>query len=95
MEGPDVFTQKVLYGLKQSPGRWFERLAEFPFTRLGLHRIHADLNIFVTSERVRGPIITTFVHDNIFALCGNGIISRIKRELAAAFYMVDIGPLAF
>lgn len=85
-----------MYGLKQSPRLWYERLAEFLFTQLGLHRIHADHSIFVTSEGVRGPIITTFVDDpNIFAPRGSGIISRIKSELAAAFDMVDMGPLAF
>lgn len=40
--------------------------------------------------------MTTFVDDlNIFALPGSGIIQQIKRELAAAFDMVDRGPLAF
>ena len=88
--------KKALYGLKQSPRLWYERLAEFLFTKLGFQRIHADHSIFVTNEGVRGPIITTFVDDlNIFAPRGSGIISRIKSELAAAFDMVDMGPLAF
>lgn len=88
--------KRALYGLKQSPRLWYERLAEFLFTKLGLQRIHADHSIFVTNEGVRGPIITTFVDDlNIFAPRGSGIISRINSELAAAFDMVDMGPLAF
>ena len=82
---------KALYGLKQSPRLWYERLGEFLFTQLGLHRIHADHSIFVTSEGVRGPIITTFVDDlNIFAPGKSGIMLRIRSELAAAFDMVDI-----
>lgn len=88
--------KKALYGLKKSPRLWYKRLAEFLFTQLGLHQIHADHSIFVTSERVCGPIITTFVDDlNIFAPRGSGIISQIKSELAAAFDMVDIRLLTF
>ena len=88
--------KKALYGVKQSPRLWYKRLAEFLFTKLGLHRIHADHSKFVTSEGVRVPIITTFVDDlNMFAPRGSGILPRIKSELAAAFDMVDMGPLAF
>ncbi len=88
--------KKALYGLKQSPRIWYERLANFLFTKLGLHHLHADHSIFVTDQGVNGPIITTFVDDlNISAPCGSGIISRIKSELTTAFEMVDMGPLAF
>lgn len=88
--------KKALYGLKQSPRLWYERLAEFLLTKLGLYRLHADHSIFVTSQGVQGAIITTFVDDlNIFTPAGSGIMKRIKGELASAFDMVDIGPLAF
>lgn len=51
---------------------------------------------FVTTKGVQGPIITTFVDDlNIFATSGSGIMQLVKKELAAAFDMVDMGPLAF
>lgn len=67
--------------MKQSSRFWYERLAEFLFTKLGLHRLHADHSIFVTTEGVRDPIITTFVDDlNIFAPPGSGIIQRIKES---------------
>ena len=50
----------------------------------------------MTLQGVERPIITTIVDDlNIFAPAGSGIIKRIKEELAAAFDMVDMGPLAF
>ena len=74
----------------------YERLAEFLLIKLGLHQLHVDLSIFLTSQGVQGPIITTIVDDLIiFAPKGSKIIKRIKEELAAAFDMVDIGPLAF
>lgn len=82
--------------MKQSSRLWYKRLAEFLFTKLGFYRLYADHSIFVTTEGVRDPIITTFVNDfNIFAPPRSGVIQRIKKELAAAFDMVDMGPLAF
>lgn len=45
---------------------------------------------------MQGLIITTFIDDfNIFASPGSGIIQQIKREPAAVFDIVDMGPLAF
>lgn len=63
---------------------------------MGFHQIYLDHSIFVTNERVHGPIITIFINDlNIFAPHGNGFISQIKSELVVIFDMVDIKPLAF
>ena len=88
--------RRALYGLKQSPRLWYERLSNFLLTKLGLHRLHADHSIFVTPQGVQGPIVTTFVDDlNIFTPAGSGIMKRVKEELAAAFDIVDMGPLAF
>ncbi len=88
--------KKVLYSLKQSPRLWYKRLAEFLFTKLGLYQLYVDHSIFVTSQGVQGPIITTFIDDfHIFALVGSGIIKQIKGKLASAFDMVDMEPLVF
>ena len=88
--------KKVLYGLKQSPQLWYKRLANFLFTKLGLHRLHADHSIFATDQDIKNSIITSFIDNlNIFALLGSGIISCIKSELTTAFEMVNMGPLVF
>lgn len=88
--------KKALYVLKQSPRLWYKHLSEFLFTKLGLYRLHADHNIFVTSQGIQGFIITTFIDDfNSYAPAGSGIIKQIKRELAAVFDMLAIRPLAF
>lgn len=50
----------------------------------------------MTLQDVQEPIITTFVNNlNIFATAESVIMKRIKTELAIAFDMVDMGPLAF
>lgn len=85
-----------MYSLKQSYHLWYEQLAKFLYTQLGLHQIHTDHNIFITNEGVYGPIITIFIDDlNIFVSRRSGFISQIKNKLAALFDIVEMGPLAF
>ena len=87
---------KALYGLKQSPRLWYERLSGFLLEKLGLARIHADHSIFIIKADLNGPIMSTFVDDiKIMGIKGSGFIKRVKAELAAAFSMVDMGPISF
>lgn len=87
---------KALYGLKQSPRLWYERLSGFLLQKLGLSRINADHRIFITTAGLDGPIVSKFVDDiKIIGPKGSGAIQRVKAELAAAFSMVDMGPISF
>lgn len=87
---------KALYGLKQSPRLWYERFSMFLLERLGLKRIHTDHSIFVSAAGLKGPVLSVFVGDiKIMAPKDSGIISRVKRELTAAFSMSDMGPISF
>lgn len=40
--------RKGLYGLKQSPRLWYERIAQYLFEKMGLKQLHADHGIFAT-----------------------------------------------
>lgn len=87
---------KALYGLKQSPRLWYKRLSNFLLQKLGLSQIKADHSIFVTKAGLNGPVVSRFVNDiKVMALKKSGIIQRVKAELAAAFSMVDMGPINF
>lgn len=57
MEKPSLSLWKgiKLYRIKQSPQLWYERLANFPFTKSGLHRLYADYNIFATDQGSNTP----------------------------------------
>lgn len=86
----------ALYGLKQSPRLWYERLSSFLLEKLGLRRINADHSIFITSAGLNGPIVSTFVDDiKIMGIKGSGFIERVKAELTSAFQMADMGPISF
>lgn len=87
---------KALYGLKQSPCLWYERLANFLLKKLGLKRINANHNIFVTKTDLDGPVISTFVYNiKIMAPKDSGMIERVKFELSFAFSMIDISAISF
>lgn len=87
---------KALYGLKQSPRLWYEQLSSFLLEKLGLSRINANHSIFITQYGLKGPVVSTFVDDiKIMGPKGSGVIERVKVELAAAFEMVDMGPISF
>ena len=87
---------KALYGLKQSSRLWYKRPSAFLLEKLGLSRIHADHSIFITKTGLNGSIVSTFVDDiKIMGIKRSGFIERVKAELAAAFSIVDMGPISF
>lgn len=87
---------KALYGLRQSPRLWYERLSGFLLEKLGLACTHADHIIFITKAGPNGPIVITFVDDiKIMAPKESGFIQRVKAELIVAFSMMDMGSISF
>ena len=87
---------KTLYGLKQALRLWYEKLSKFLLEKLGLKQINTDQSIFVTPLGINVPIVSTFVDDiNIIGVKESDYIKRVKRELAAAFEMVDMRPINF
>lgn len=87
---------KAFYGHKQSPRLWYKRLSDFLLKKLRSTRINIDHSIFVTLAGLNGPVVSTFVDDiKIMAPKNSAIIARIKAKLAAAFSMVEMGPISF
>lgn len=87
---------KALYVLKQSPRLWYESLSAFLLEKLGLKRTPANHSIFISEAGLNGPIVSTFVDDiKIMGPKGSDFIGKFKAELAAAFSMVDMGPISF
>lgn len=55
-----------------------------------------DHSIFITLAGLDGPVVSTFVDNiKIMALKDSGIIAQVKSKLAAAFFMVNMGPISF
>ena len=72
---------KVLYGLKQSPRLWYEKLFAFLLEKLGLRRTHANYNIFLNKVGRNSPIVSIFINDiKIMGTKESGFIGRVKAE---------------
>lgn len=86
---------KVLYGLRQAPKLWYKRLFRFLLEKLGLQRINVNYSIFISSAKINRPIVSTFMNDiKIIEVKDFGVITRVKRELTAAFKMADMGSIS-
>ncbi len=84
------------YSLKQALRLWCKRLSKFLLEKLSLKQIKADQSIFITPLGINGPILNTFVEDiKVMGVKESCHIKMLKRKLAAAFEMVDIGAISF
>jgi hypothetical protein len=82
---------RALYGLKQSPRLWQEKLRS-ELGKLGYKPLQSDHCLYTTDQGIGGITIITHVDD--FLLIGPCInaINKLKLALAKVFSMKDLGP---
>lgn len=85
---------KSIYGLKQSPRAWYERL-ESEMVRWGFTRCESDHSIFTRGKGESLVIVTVYVDDLIITGPSKEGISATKQELSGVFRMVDLGDLNY
>eukprot|EP00253_Pinus_taeda_P024341 PITA_24341 len=85
--------KKTLYGLKQDPQAWYERIDNY-LMKLGFTRSEADLNLYFKVENDRSLILVLYV-DNLFLIGEDPLIHQCKRELASKFEMKDPGLMHY
>ena len=79
--------KKDLYGLKQEPRTWYERIDIF-LTSSGFTKSKADSNLYYKVEEWNLVILLLYV-DDLFVIGGDGLITNTKRNLAVEFEMKD------
>ena len=87
--------KRSLYGLKQSPRAWFERLTKF-LKGQGYNQGQSDHTLFTkTSTRNELSVLIVYVDDMI--LTGDDVeeMGRLKRNLAREFEIKDLGDLRY
>lgn len=52
---------KIFYSLKQVPRVWYKRLLKFFLNKVGLPQIIANHNIFISSAKMKWPVVSTFI----------------------------------
>jgi hypothetical protein len=104
MEQPEGFTHegehivcklhKSLYGLKQSPRAWNQKLDAF-LKRIKFTRSDADFNVYVAQVEDVKFFIVIYVDDLILVCNNKDKLLQVKEELSQKFEMKDPGNLHF
>lgn len=86
--------QKTLYGLKQSPRAWFERIDTY-LQELGYASLHADSNAYVKQEGTNFLALAIYVDDIILLSSSMRMIYELKEQLRRTFKITEAGALAY
>src|SRR4051812_30273091 len=86
--------QKVIYGLKQAPHAWFQRLSSF-LLRFGFVQCRANHSLFIYRSYSAIMLLLLYVDDII--LTGNqlSLLSSFVHTLGKEFELSDLGPLSY
>lgn len=79
--------RKSLYGLRQSPRMWNEKLDSF-LREIGFVRCEFDFGVYVN---VAGRVIIGVYVDDLALVGSTDAVARIKSKLAGRFDMSDLG----
>lgn len=85
--------KKSLYGLKETPRTWYERIGSY-LMMLGFMRSDVDPNLYFKVEKDR-PLILVLYVDDLFLIGNDPLIHQCKRELASQFEMKDLGLIHY
>jgi hypothetical protein len=86
--------KKSLYGLKQSPRQWYQKLHE-TFLDLGFKRCPSDNSIWVWAKDKVKVIIPVYVDDLTLACNNLDALTELKSKLQSKFEMRDLGELKY
>ena len=84
---------KSLYGSKQAPKTWYDRIDSF-LSNLGFAKSKVDSNLDYKVEE-GNPMIRLLYVDNLFVTGTDGLIIDTKRNLATEFEMKDLGMMHY
>jgi hypothetical protein len=85
---------KSLYGLKQSPRAWNQKLDAF-LKNIEFMRSEADFSVYVAQVGDVKFFIVVYVDDFILVCNDQNKLLQIKEELTQKFEMKDLGELHF
>jgi hypothetical protein len=86
--------KKSLYGLKQSPRAWYQRIDMF-FTHEGFSRSQADHSLYIKRTGEYLLIVIIYVDDLIILASNGNILKWLKSRLENEFEMSDLGELHY
>jgi len=86
--------KKSLYGLKEAPQAWYQRLTDYVST-LGFFRSTSDHSFFIYRQGTILAYILLYVDDIILIASSDVIRKSIISLLSSKFAMKDLGVLSY
>jgi len=93
-KGKVLKLKKSLYGLKQSPRAWFDRLRR-AMCNMGYKQCNSDHTMFYHHSRGHVTILAVYVDDMIITGDDTLEITRLKCNLSKEFEVKDLGQLRY
>ena len=86
--------KKDLYGLKQSPRAWYDRLTHYLLNR-GFKRGYADQTLFVKNDEAYLLVAQVYVDDIVFGATIDARATEFSKEMKKEFEMSMVEELTF
>jgi len=86
--------KKSLYGLKQSPRRWYLKFDAFVLS-IGFVRSKLDHCVYYKFDGDHILIVALYVDDMLLIGKGKNMISDFKSQLSSQFEMKDLGAARY
>jgi hypothetical protein len=83
--------KKSLYGLKQSPGVWFDRFRRAVHD-MGYRQCNGDHMVFYKHRGSCITILAIYVDDIVITVDDTENIKKLKERLSKVFKVKDLGP---
>ena len=85
---------KGLYGIKQGPRIWSQKLHE-SLTSIGFQHLESDHSVFIYSRDGVRMVVPVHVDDLVLASASKEAIEKVKSELRTRFKIHEQGPTSF
>ena len=85
---------KALYGLRQAPRAWYERLSSF-LLKNGFQRGTIDTTLFIKNSNDSFILVQIYVDDIIFGSANESLCSEYGKLMTSEFDMSMMGELNF
>lgn len=85
---------KVLYGLRQAPKAWFNRI-ESHFISEGFQKCPTEQTLFIKRNEGKVLIVSIYVDDLIYTGDDKDMMVEFKNSMMQTFDMTDLGKMRF